>query len=409
MVFLLITLAAAIITFAASQIVLRLALKHGIHPPVRKRDVHSRPTPRLGGVAMCIGVLGALGIAALVPELSGVFAEPTRIWALLGGATAICIIGVLDDLFDLDWMLKLGAQILVAGCVAFFGVQIVSLPIAGLTVPSSTMAISLTVLIIVLVMNAVNFIDGLDGLVTGTTIIGSSAFFGYIWMISANLGQANAYFSLASLITAIIVGVCLGFLPTNWHPARMFMGDGGALMLGLLTAASAIAVTGQIDLGTMGGRSQILPAFIPVLLPLAILLLPMTDFVLAVVRRVVNGNSPFAADRKHLHHRLLDMGHSHLGAVLIFYSWTAVVSVGCLLFLIWPWWVAVGVMLIGFLLCALLTAAPVSKRIWRSFLRVVRERRVERGKMEPTDDGARTGSTAEAGADSQAELQGGTR
>src|SRR5690606_34508474 len=125
-----------------------------------------------------------------------------------------------------------------------FGVQIVSLPIAGLTVPSATMAIVLTVLIIVLVMNALNFIDGLDGLVSGTTIIGSAAFFGYIWMISSQFAQPNAYFSLASLITAVIVGVCLGFLPVNWHPARMFMGDGGALMLGLLTAASAIAVTG---------------------------------------------------------------------------------------------------------------------------------------------------------------------
>ncbi|SDS43920.1 glycosyltransferase family 4 protein [Agrococcus carbonis] len=384
MTFLLITLAAAVITFVASRIVLRFALKHGIHPPVRERDVHSRPTPRLGGVAMCIGVLGAFGIAALVPEFAGIWAEPTRILTLLGGAVAICVIGVLDDLFDLDWMLKLGAQILVATGVALFGVQIVSLPIAGLTVPSSTMAISLTVLIIVLAMNAVNFIDGLDGLVAGTTIIGSTAFFGYIWMISQNFAQQNAYFSLASLITAVIVGVCLGFLPTNWHPARMFMGDGGALMLGLLTAASAIAVTGQIDLGTMGGRSQILPAFIPVLLPLAILLLPLTDFVLAVVRRVVNGNSPFAADRKHLHHRLLDMGHSHLGAVLIFYAWTTVVSVGCLLFLLWPWWIVLGIMLVGFLVCAMLTAAPVGRRVWRTFLRVMRERRAARGKMEPT-------------------------
>ncbi|SFR98208.1 UDP-GlcNAc:undecaprenyl-phosphate GlcNAc-1-phosphate transferase [Agrococcus baldri] len=381
MTFLLITLAAAVITFIASRVVLRLALKHGIHPPVRERDVHSRPTPRLGGVAMCIGMLGAFGIATLIPSLAGVFAEPIRIWTLLGAALAITVIGVLDDLFDLDWMLKLGAQILVATGVAVFGVQIVSLPIAGLTVPSATMAIVLTVLIIVLVMNALNFIDGLDGLVTGTTIIGSAAFFGYIWMISQNFAQQNAYFSLASLITAVIVGVCLGFLPVNWHPARMFMGDGGALMLGLLTAASAIAVTGQIDIGTMGGRSQILPAFIPVLLPLAILLLPLTDFVLAVVRRVINGNSPFAADRKHLHHRLLDMGHSHLGAVLIFYAWTAVVSIGCLLFLIWPWWVVVGVMLAGFLVCALLTAAPVGKRIWRTFLRVMRERRGTRGKM----------------------------
>ncbi|WP_425844236.1 MraY family glycosyltransferase [Agrococcus sp. TSP3-2-1] len=384
MIFLLIAAVAAVVTFVASRVVLRLALRHGIHPPVRERDVHSRPTPRLGGAAMCIGVIAALAVASFVPEFAGVFAEPVRVWTLLGGAIAICAIGVLDDLVDLDWMLKLGAQILVATGVALFGVQIVSLPIAGIVVPSATMAISLTVLIIVLVMNAVNFIDGLDGLVAGTTIIGSTAFFGYIWMISQNFAQQNAYFSLASLITSIIVGVCVGFLPVNWHPARMFMGDGGALMLGLLTAASAIAVTGQIDVGTMGGRSQILPAFIPVLLPLAILLLPLTDFALAVIRRVANGNSPFAADRRHLHHRLLDMGHSHLGAVLIFYSWTAVVSIGCLLFLIVQWWVAVGIMVLGFLACALLTAAPVGRRVWRTFLRVMRERRARRSGLQPT-------------------------
>ncbi|MEV7527861.1 MraY family glycosyltransferase [Agrococcus sediminis] len=397
MIFLLITAVAAVVTFVATRVVLAVALKHGIHPPVRDRDVHSRPTPRLGGVAMCIGVLGAFGVAALIPELSGVFAEPARVWTLLAGAVAICGIGVLDDLVDLDWMLKLGAQILVATGVALFGVQIVSLPIAGITVPSATTAIMLTVLIIVLVMNALNFIDGLDGLVAGTTIIGSTAFFGYIFIISQNLGQQNAYFSLASLITSIIVGVCLGFLPVNWHPARMFMGDGGALMLGLLTAASAIAVTGQIDIGTMGGRSQILPAFIPVLLPLAILLLPLTDFVLAVVRRLLNGSSPFAADRKHLHHRLLDMGHSHLGAVLIFYAWTAVVSVGCLVFLMQPWWVAVGIMAVGFIVCALLTAAPVSRRVWRTFLRVLRERRAARRGLEPTTIDARVETSIDQG------------
>ena len=135
MIFLLITAVAAVVTFVATRVVLAVALKHGIHPPVRDRDVHSRPTPRLGGVAMCIGVLGAFGVAALIPELSGVFAEPARIWTLLAGAVAICGIGVLDDLVDLDWMLKLGAQILVATGVALFGVQIVSLPIAGITVP----------------------------------------------------------------------------------------------------------------------------------------------------------------------------------------------------------------------------------------------------------------------------------
>lgn len=387
LLFLLITAIAGVATWLTSLVVYRVAMKYKIHPPLRERDVHSRPTPRLGGVAMFIGVLVAMLVASFIPSFQRVFDEPFRILTLLGAVTLIVAVGVLDDLVDLDWMLKLGAQLAVAIAIALFSVQIVSLPIAGLTVGSSTLSISLTVLVLVLIMNAVNFIDGLDALVAGTTIIGSAAFFAYIWMLSQNLGQQNATFSLASLLTAIVIGVCIGVLPLNWHPAKMFIGDAGALMVGLLTAVSAVAVTGQIDIAVVGGRSQILPAFIPILLPLAILLMPLLDFVLAVVRRLLNGQSPFAADRKHLHHRLLDMGHSHFGAVLIFYSWTAVVSVGCLLFMLVPAWGALLFVGVGFLLCAVFTALPVTGRLWHSFLRLVRVRSQEmRGGAQLTED-----------------------
>ena len=377
LLFLLITAIAALATWLSSLAVYSVAMKYKIHPPLRERDVHSRPTPRLGGIAMFIGVLIAMLVASFLPSFQRVFDEPLRIVILLGAVMIIVVVGVLDDLIDLDWMLKLGAQLAVAIAIALFSVQIVSLPIAGLTVGSSTLSISLTVLVLVLIMNAVNFIDGLDALVAGTTIIGSSAFFAYIWMLSQNLGQQNATFSLASLLTAVVIGVCVGVLPLNWHPAKMFIGDAGALMVGLLTAVSAVAVTGQIDIAVVGGRSQILPAFIPILLPLAILLMPLLDFVLAVVRRLLNGKSPFAADRKHLHHRLLDMGHTHFGAVLIFYSWTAVVSIGCLLFMLVPAWAAVVFIGVGFVVCAVLTALPVTGRLWQSLLRLVRVRSEE--------------------------------
>lgn len=377
LLFLFITAIAALATWLSSLAVYRVAMKYKIHPPLRERDVHSRPTPRLGGIAMFIGVLIAMLVASFLPSFQRVFDEPLRIVILLGAVMIIVVVGVLDDLIDLDWMLKLGAQLAVAIAIALFSVQIVSLPIAGLTVGSSTLSISLTVLVLVLIMNAVNFIDGLDALVAGTTIIGSSAFFAYIWMLSQNLGQQNATFSLASLLTAVVIGVCVGVLPLNWHPAKMFIGDAGALMVGLLTAVSAVAVTGQIDIAVVGGRSQILPAFIPILLPLAILLMPLLDFVLAVVRRLLNGKSPFAADRKHLHHRLLDMGHTHFGAVLIFYSWTAVVSIGCLLFMLVPAWAAVVFIGVGFVVCAVLTALPVTGRLWQSLLRLVRVRSEE--------------------------------
>lgn len=376
-----VALVTALVTWLASLVTLRVALRFHIHPEVRERDVHARPTPRLGGVAMFAGVVAALLAGRFVPDLQSIYADPVRMWALLGATLLIVVVGVLDDLFDLDWMLKLGAQIVTASIVAFFVVRIVSIPSPwGVAVGSSTMSSVLTVVTIVLVMNAVNFIDGLDALVSGVTIIGSATFFGYIWVLSRGLAQENAYFSLASLITAIVIGACIGFLPLNWHPAKMFMGDAGALMIGLLTATGAIAVTGQIDLGEVGGRSQILPAFIPILLPFAILALPLTDFVLAVVRRLLNGQSPFAADRKHLHHRLLDMGHSHLGAVLIFYAWTMVVSIGCLLFLFLSPWTVAGIIAAGFVVCALLTALPVTSRVTRSAIRLVRARSEERAR-----------------------------
>lgn len=374
LIFLLVASVAALVTWLTSIGVYRIAMRYGIHPPVRERDVHSRPTPRLGGVAMFVGVIAAFIVASFIPEFRSVFGEPLRILVLLAAVTIIVVIGVLDDLVDLDWMLKLGAQLAVAIGIALYSVQIVSLPIAGLTVGSATLSISSTVLVLVLIMNAVNFIDGLDALVAGVTIIGSTAFFTYIWILSQNLGQENATFSLASLITAIVVGVCIGILPLNWHPAKMFIGDAGALMVGLLTAVSAVAVTGQIDVAVVNGRSQLIPALIPIVLPLAILLMPLLDFILAVVRRLLNGKSPFAADRKHLHHRLLDMGHSHFGAVLIFYAWTAVVSIGCILFLFVRPWTAVAFVLIGFVVCAVVTALPVTPRLWHSFLRLVRVR-----------------------------------
>jgi UDP-GlcNAc:undecaprenyl-phosphate GlcNAc-1-phosphate transferase len=360
---------AAVVSFVLSVVVWRLGLRFKLYPTIRERDVHQTPTPRLGGVAMWAGVVVALLAAWFVfPLISGVdyfrlvFADPGPPLAILGAATIIVVIGVVDDLYDLDWMTKLAGQIIAAGVLAWQGVQLVSLPIGGsLAIGSPYMSLILTILAIVLVMNAVNFIDGLDGLVAGVTIIANGVFFIYSFVISITIGQTE-YFNLAALLTAVLIGACLGFLPLNWHPARLFMGDAGALLTGLVMATSAISVTGQIDPATIS-RSALLPAFIPILLPFAVLVVPLLDFGLAVLRRVSAGKSPFTADRKHLHHRLLDMGHSHFQAVLIFYSWTLVVSVGCLMFLfVKPAWL-VGLFLgVGLVVCAALTLAPLSRR-----------------------------------------------
>lgn len=354
----------AVVTFVLSFLILKLSLRFRLYPKIRERDVHTRPTPRLGGVAMFFGVLVAFGVASQLDRFHLIFADPKPVLALLGAAAMIVLIGVADDVWDLDWMTKLAGQILAAGLLVWQGVQLVTLPIDGVTIVPPVTGLVITVLAVVLVMNAVNFIDGLDGIVAGVAIIASGTFFVYTYILSNGIGESE-YFNLASLITAALVGACVGFLPLNWHPAKLFMGDAGALLVGLLMAASAISVTGQVDPGALASGRQLLPAFIPILLPFAVLIVPLLDFSLAVIRRLRAGKSPFSADRKHLHHRLLDMGHSHFHAVLIFYAWTAVVSIGCLLFMFVPPWWAVAFVALGFVLSAWFTLAPLTKRKMR--------------------------------------------
>lgn len=357
-------LLSAVVTFALSLLVYRLGIKFRLHPQIRERDVHTRPTPRLGGVAMFGGVVAALAAASQIPFFRLVFQEPGKLWAIILACLIIVVIGVADDLYDLDWMIKLAGQMLAGGVLAWQGVAITTLPLGGLTVGSSSMSLILTVFAVVFVMNAVNFIDGLDGLVAGVAIIANGVFFLYSYLLTV-ITSPNNYFNLASLISAVVIGACVGFLPLNWHPAKLFMGDAGAYLVGLLMATSAIAVTGQIDPNQIAsfGRASLFPAFLPILLPVAILVVPFLDFALAVLRRLRAGKSPFSADRQHLHHRLLDMGHSVVHAVLIFYAWTAVVAVGMLLFwVVRPWGWAAAFLGVGLVLCTALTLAPLSRR-----------------------------------------------
>jgi UDP-GlcNAc:undecaprenyl-phosphate GlcNAc-1-phosphate transferase len=247
-------------------------------------------------------------------------------------------------------------------------VQLVTLPIGGITVVPPVLGLVLTVGAVVLVMNAVNFIDGLDGLVAGVVIIANGVFFIYSYWLARVVAEAE-YFNLTSLITVVLIGACAGFLPLNWHPAKLFMGDSGALLVGLLMATSAISVTGQIDPESLQSGRLLAPAFIPfipILLPLAILIVPLLDFALAVTRRLSAGKSPFSADRQHLHHRLLDMGHTHFQAVLIFYSWTAVVAVGVLSFLFIPWGWSIVLIVVGLGITTVVTLAPLSRRMRRA-------------------------------------------
>ncbi len=359
--YLLVALIAGLVSFGAAWAVLRLSHRYKLYPGIRDRDVHTTPTPRLGGIAIVIGIVVALAIASQISWFALVFADPFPIIAIVASALVMLGLGVVDDLYDLDWMTKLAGQLLIAGFLAWSSLQLTSLPIGpegGITLLSPTMSLIVTVLAVVLVMNAVNFIDGLDGLVAGVTIIAGTVFFVYSYLLSIDTAQTA--FNLASLVMAVLLGATAGFLPFNWHPAKIFMGDGGALVVGMLMAVSTISVTGQIDPGI--DRSQLVPAFIPLVLPFAVLIVPLLDFGLAVLRRLRAGKSPFSADRKHLHHRLLDMGHSHFHAVLIFYAWTAVVAVGALLFLFWTWWWALTAVVVGLIACTAVTLAPLSRR-----------------------------------------------
>ncbi|CAI9387824.1 MraY family glycosyltransferase [Microbacterium sp. T2.11-28] len=360
----------AALTFTLTWVVWRVSMRYKLYPGIRERDVHKNPTPRLGGVAMFLGVLGAFALSTAVPYFQIIWQEPARVWAILGATLLIVVVGVADDLWDLDWFLKLGAQILVAWIIVGpGGVQIFYLPVGGATYLSGWISVALSVLVIVVVMNAVNFIDGLDGLVAGVVLIANVVFFAYTYLLARDF-EFSSYSSLAAFLAITLVAVCVGFLPFNWSPARLFMGDGGALMLGLLMAVSALLVNGNLPPQLLAdndqfGRSQLLGAFIPVLLPIVVVLLPLLDFGLAVIRRMSKGKSPFSPDRKHLHHRMLDMGHTDRDAVLIFYAWTAVVSFSVLLMYIgttagWPGLYGPGVAFaaLGVTACLIVTLMP---------------------------------------------------
>lgn len=353
---------AAVVSFLGAGALVMLSRRFKLYPGIRDRDVHTKPTPRLGGIAIVSGVLVGTAVASQISWFQPIFADPWPVIAIAAAALIMLAIGVVDDFLDLDWITKLAGQLMIAGFLAWSGVQIISLPVGpgeGISVLSPTQSLIITILAVVLVMNAVNFIDGLDGLVAGVTLIAGGVFFAYSYILAITTSQSA--FNLASMVMAVLLGATLGFLPFNWHPARIFMGDGGALVIGMLLAVSTVTVTGQIEPASIGTQ-ELLPAFIPLTLPFAVLLVPLLDFGLAVLRRLRAGKSPFSADRLHLHHRLLDMGHSHFHAVLILYGWTAVISIGTLAFMFVDWRLALGGIVVGLIVCAMVTLAPLSRR-----------------------------------------------
>ena len=325
-VYLLVMLLAAAVTYLTTPAARWVARRTHAITAVRDRDIHVTPTLRLGGLAIFAGILVAVVIASQMTFLEDVFAG-REVWGIIGAALLVTLLGWADDVWDLDWMTKLAGQILAAGFMALNGVQLTTWPIPGqLTIPGSRLSLLVTIFVVVATMNAINFIDGLDGLAAGVVAIGGSAYFFYAYFLSQQTSPQDLS-SLAALMLAVLVGACIGFLPHNFHPSHIFMGDAGALVLGVVLSGATISVTGHlnVDLTT---DAQAIPAFVPILLPFAVLVLPILDMTLAVVRRVAHGHSPFSPDRRHLHHRLLRLGHSHRRAVLTMYVWTFVFAYG---------------------------------------------------------------------------------
>ncbi|KHL18484.1 UDP-GlcNAc:undecaprenyl-phosphate GlcNAc-1-phosphate transferase [Mumia flava] len=340
---------AVAVTYLLAVIARESAIRVGACAPVRDRDVHAVPIPYFGGVAMMLGLLAAYLVASRMPFLSesedAVLADAG---AVMVGATVITIVGVIDDMYELDALTKFAGQVFAAVITVSMGVQLVYLPFPGNTVSiDPVQAILFSVLVIVICVNAVNFVDGLDGLAAGVVGIGAVAFFVYAFVLVSENRQTNAIAS--AMLCAALAGVCAGILPHNFNPARMFIGDAGAMLIGFVLASSAISLSGRFAAtesirGLGGADASLLPAVLPLLLPFAVLLVPFVDLLMAVVRRTRAGRSPFAPDKMHLHHRLLEIGHSHRRAVLVMYMIAGLVAFGTVVVgLIGGWRAILGV------------------------------------------------------------------
>ncbi|CAN5429085.1 MraY family glycosyltransferase [soil metagenome] len=359
--YLLVLLTAAIFTFAATTAVRRVAFDLGAVTPVRARDVHSTPTPRLGGVGMLVGFAAAVVVGSNLPFLGQLFDTP-ELYGVLLAAVIITALGALDDIRELDWLTKLAGQVVAGAVMAFFGVQLLSLPVFGVTILPEPVLVTLTIIVVVISTNAVNFVDGLDGLAAGVVLVSAGAFFGWTYLVSRAFDPPNV-FSTATFITAALMGCCLGFLPHNVHPARLFMGDAGSLLLGLLLSAATISMTGSVDPNSTVATTSTITAFmLPVLLPVAIMALPILDMGLAIIRRTRRGERPWKPDAHHIHHQMLRIGHSHRRAVALLYLWSALIAVGAVSFAYVPVWVSVVGIVAVLALAVLLTWRPRSRR-----------------------------------------------
>jgi UDP-GlcNAc:undecaprenyl-phosphate GlcNAc-1-phosphate transferase len=322
--YLIVAAVAAVGTFAVMFPIRSLATRAGFVVEPDERRVHTRVTPYGGGAAMFLAFALSILVASQLGQLHGLFAGSSEPLGLLLGAAVIFVVGFIDDVREMSAPAKMAGQVLAAMVLVFLGVTMLNfkIPLVGFLVlsPGSGWTPLLTALWVIVITNAVNLIDGLDGLATGIVAIASGALAVY-GMRLVDQGQLPPD-NLGPLIAVIAFGVCVGFLPHNFHPAKAFMGDAGALFLGLLMAAATMVIGGRQP----EGSGQTYFFFAPLFIPLFILGVPIADMAFAFVRRAARGQGFHIPDKDHVHHRLLRLGHGPRRTVVILWAWTALLS-----------------------------------------------------------------------------------
>lgn len=315
---------AAGVTYGLTFVARRLAARFSLLVMPDQRRVHTRPTATTGGAAMFIGFLAAMVVASQLHQFRPVFRANSEPLGVVLAAAVMVAFGLADDLREVSPPGKVAAQVLAGTILYFAGITMLffRVPIVGTTlVLSPDIAPLMTVVWVVGMANAVNLIDGLDGLAAGIVAIAAGTFFVYSHQL-LKAGSISADNS-GLLVAIVCLGLCLGFLPHNFHPARIFMGDAGAMLLGLLMAASTLSVVGQTD-NAFSGRTYF--TFAPIFIPFFILGIPMLDTAFAIVRRAGRRGNPTKPDKDHLHHRLMRLGHGQRRSVMVLWAWTALLS-----------------------------------------------------------------------------------
>ncbi|MCU1427129.1 MAG: UDP-N-acetylmuramyl pentapeptide phosphotransferase/UDP-N-acetylglucosamine-phosphate transferase [Actinomycetia bacterium] len=373
------------VTLVTTPVVRLLAIRMGaVVAPKDARHVHTKPMPTLGGAAMLLGFLVAFAVASHIPQFHEMFQNNSEPFGLVLAAGVMFLIGALDDIRDVSPPAKVAGQVFAASLLAMYGVTMfhVQVPFnmfgTDVWVPGADYAPLITVLWVVLMTNAINLIDGLDGLAAGIVAIAGTALFLFADRLfhSGFLEGSN----IGPLVCVIAVGVCLGFLPYNFNPARIMMGDAGALFLGLLLAVPTITVGGRTDVSYSGNTYFF---FAPLLIPIVILGVPMADVVFSFLRRIVSRQRWNVADAGHLHHRLVRLGHGPRRAVVILWAWTALLSGVAL----WPTYTHAGNALVPFAIGGL------ALMLYILFHPGVRSARLERSRPRvPVESGMESGS-----------------